>query len=115
MKPRVVPRRKGITNAALAAADLYGQMGPYRQKVDRAQTIALLYLELGLPSEFDPKDTVRGSRETTTDFWIYVEEVHGIYLGFAETVRAERLRLVALCPNDLLTLDEMIELTKGAT
>jgi hypothetical protein len=114
MKPRVVPRRIGITNDALAAAESYGQRGRYRQAMDRAQDQALIYLDEGLPEEFEPLSRALGRQAALTVFSIYVENVHGIYLGFAESVQGEWLRLVALSPSDQVSLDEMLELTEAA-
>jgi hypothetical protein len=115
MKPRVVPRRKVITNGTLAAAERYGRMGRYRQSMDRAQDQALIYLDEGLPEEFEPLSGILGGNATLTIFSIYVENVHGIYLGFAESAQGEWLRLVALSPSDQLSLDDMLELTEAAT
>lgn len=114
MKPRVVPRRTGITTDALAAAARYGLMGRYRQPMDRAQQQALIYLREGLPEEFEPLSAIRGRKATPTIFRIYVENVHGIYLGFAESADGEWLRLVSLSPSDQLSLDDMLELTEAA-
>lgn len=114
MKPRVVPRKTGITNDALAAAERYGQMGRYRQPMDRAQEQALIFLDDGLPEEFEPLSEIPGGRATLTIFSIYVEDIHGIYLGFAESAQGDWLRLVALSPSDQLSLDEMLELTEAA-
>ena len=115
MKPRVVPRKTGITSDALAAAARYGRMGRYRQAMDRAQQQALIYLREGLPEEFEPLSGILGRKATLTIFSIYVENIHGIYLGFAESARGEWLRLAALSPSDQLSLDDMLELTEAAT
>jgi hypothetical protein len=117
MKPAIVPSKRGISKAALDDAAQYGAMGKYRQQVDRAQTVALDYVQHGLPAEFEPLDVIRGGLPKTrgTDFWIYVEASHGMYLGFAESARGEWLRLVAFRPVDLISLDDMIDLTRKAT
>jgi hypothetical protein len=116
MRPRKAPRMGGITKAALDATERYGSMGLYRQQVDRAQTIVDRYLKDGLP-ESDYLDVVRGKLPATMgmDFWIYVEISHGMYLGFAESAGAVWLRHVAFRPMDLISLDDMIELTGQST
>jgi len=102
MRPRTAPFDFGVTDSALAAADRYGAMNRYRQAVDHALAVVWKYEKVGLPEELE-FDDLKGN------WWLYVDEVHDIYLGFAESARGESLRLVALAPNREMKLAAFLQ------
>jgi hypothetical protein len=96
MRPRTAPSDFGVTDSALAAAARYGATNRYRQAVDHALAVVWEYEKVGLPEALE-FDDLKGT------WWLYVDEVQDIYLGFAESARGESLRLVALAPKREIT------------
>lgn len=117
MRPRKAPNEfgVGVVDEALRAADRYGARNRYRQPVDHALDVVEEYLKYGLPEELVFEDTIRVQHGSSAgDWWLYIDEVQGIYLGFAETARAESLRLVALAPAELVSRAEFLRMCSNA-
>src|SRR5512138_344455 len=115
MRPRTAPIEFGVTDTALAAADRYGATNRYRQAVDHAIAVVWEYAKYGIPAELGFDDWVHVDTGVSQgDWWIYIDEVQDIYLGFAETARAESLRFIALAPAKEISRSSFLQSCRDA-
>lgn len=109
MNPRKSPLRTEFSNAALD--DMTAHTRSHGSSLAAAFGVWKGNLKSsGLPKDWGHEQPLQlAPLDGRTVHWrIYVREVHGVYMGFAETLGAEVLVLLALLPTAVMSRDAAI-------
>jgi hypothetical protein len=119
MKPRTPPRpeRTGVSEKAKEELSKYGRLQQYKLAIAGA---VVFWQEQarpnGLPSKWDHRHIVSVQHgDVRMDWRMYVETVHGIRMGFAESLDGLSLRLLLLVPTERMSAREALQVTQERT
>lgn len=119
MDPRIppLPERIGVSEKAKEELSKYGRLQQYKLAIAGAVVFWQEQARLrGLPSGWDHRHIVSVHHsDERTDWRLYVETVHGIRMGFAESLDGLSLRLLLLVPTDQMSAREALDATQERT